>query len=864
MQWGTAGPATGRLPGIVGWLGASDRSRGLRGYGNASIAVLAAIGIRWVLEAFWPDAATPTYLIFLAAVLMAAMLGGVFPGLIATIVCAAVAFLVFVEPAFEFPRSRDDWVLATTFVVEGGAVSALAGLLRATVARLVHRDRRLAASEASLLMAQRAARIATYEWDPATGQASWSANAEEIMGMEPGTFRGTFEDSFRTMLPEDRPLVDRAVAELFQRGTNEVDFRVTGEDGNVRWIRATGTLMGEASPASRRVVGVMMDISERRAAAEHASFLADATARLGSSMDYGGNVAGIAQAAVPRFCAICAVVLVRDGRFPGEAVALRHADPDKLPRLERVRGLLEENPDRPGAIARAIRSGEPLFVSRAEESRLEEFAISPEHLEALRALELSAVICVPLTARGATLGGLVFAQERGRAFSRADFEVALEVGRRAATAIENGLLLEQSFEREAEVVRKNAALELIADAGMALSATLDLGETLESLARLIVPRFADVCSIGIVESGRLKPVAAAGATAEIDAAISSLRAAAHPDRELYETAAQVLRSNRPIYLPAIPPELHDRLASTEAQARVLERIAPTSLIIMPLSARGQTFGAMTFIRVQGTPPFDRDDLSLAGQLARRTAVSADNARLYAEARRANDAKDEFLGMMSHELRTPITVIHGGARVLRTRGPGLDEESREGLLGDMEREAERLSRMLENLLALARAELDREVLLEPVLLQRLVPGLISTLEAGAGRAIQLQVDPDLPAVSAEPGYIEHIVRNLVGNATKYSPPDAAIDVCITAHLDGASIQVMDRGFGIAPEETQRIFERFYRSDRTSRLAGGAGLGLAVCKRLVEAMAGEIWATPREGGGLVVGFNLPPYREETQEQ
>jgi signal transduction histidine kinase len=172
-------------------------------------------------------------------------------------------------------------------------------------------------------------------------------------------------------------------------------------------------------------------------------------------------------------------------------------------------------------------------------------------------------------------------------------------------------------------------------------------------------------------------------------------------------------------------------------------------------------------------------------------------------------------------------------------------------------------MLENLLALARAELDREVILEPVLLQRLIPRLVSTLEAGTGRSIHLETAADLPAVSAEPGYIEHIVRNLVGNAMKYSPPDAAIDVCLAPHNEGASIQVLDRGFGIAPEETQRIFERFYRSDRTSRLAGGAGLGLAVCKRLVEAMSGEIWASPREGGGLVVGFNLPPYREETAE-
>jgi two-component system sensor histidine kinase KdpD len=105
---------------------------------------------------------------------------------------------------------------------------------------------------------------------------------------------------------------------------------------------------------------------------------------------------------------------------------------------------------------------------------------------------------------------------------------------------------------------------------------------------------------------------------------------------------------------------------------------------------------------------------------------------------------------------------------------------------------------------------------------------------------------------------------VGNAVKYSPPASAIDGVVQRCGAGASVSVQDRGFGISEDEANRIFERFYRSDRTSRLASGAGLGLAVCKRLVEAMSGRIWATPREGGGLEVGFSLPPYHEEAKEE
>lgn len=860
MQWGNTASATERLFGFANWLGLSDRSRGWRGYLNAAAMVALATGVCAALDgAFGVEA--PIYLCFLGAVLAAALLGGLLPGLAATAAGWVIGHWVFIQPEYSFDANTEAWVAGIAFALEGAAVSTVAGKLRATVRQLVIRDREFAASERGLLLVQAAARIATYQWDPATGEAIWSDNAEDIMAMEPGSFLGTFEDSLRTVLPEDRPLVESAARDLFEKGFNESDYRVLGPDGHIRWIHATANIVGD--PSSPHVMGVMMDVSERRAAAEYNAFLAEATAGLGSSMDYSATVAGIADAAVPRFCSIAAVVLVRNGQLPGEVVGLRHSKPEREARVERLRDVLLQNPDRPGALAKAIRSGTPLFIGGAASSRLREFAVSDEHLEALAALDVSAVICIPLAARGITLGGLVFAQDEGRAFSQSDFDVATEVGRRASVAIENGLLLEQSFDREAEVVRKNEALQLIADAGIELSAMLDMDETLASLARLMVPRFADVCIIGMLENGRIEQSTRAGATAELEQAMETLAGVVQPDRQLYETAAQVLKSNRPIFFPAIPADLYDRLASTEAQAAALEQVAPTSMIVMPLTARAQSLGVMTFIRVQGSPPFDREDLSLAGQLARRTAIAADNARLYTEARRANDAKDEFLGMMSHELRTPITVIHGGARVLLARGSNLDEESRSGLLGDIERESERLSRMLENLLALARAELDREVNLEPVLLQRLIPRLISTLESGTGRAIHLEAAADLPSVSAEPGYIEHIVRNLVGNAMKYSPPDAPIDVCIAPHMDGASVRVMDRGFGIGPEETHRIFERFYRSDRTSRLAGGAGLGLAVCKRLVEAMSGEIWAAPRDGGGLVVGFNLPPYREEIAE-
>ena len=229
-----------------------------------------------------------------------------------------------------------------------------------------------------------------------------------------------------------------------------------------------------------------------------------------------------------------------------------------------------------------------------------------------------------------------------------------------------------------------------------------------------------------------------------------------------------------------------------------------------------------------------------------------------ELRRANEAKDEFLGLVSHELRTPITTIYGGAHLLRTRGATIDEESRISVLEDIEHESERLHRIVEDLLVLARVELGEEIATEPVLLQRTVEKSVNTFKKRRpGREFVVQLDDEMAPVRASNVYLEQILLNLMNNADKYSPPETAIEIVSYMQDGDAVISVMDRGPGIPLEEVDLIFERFYRSHRTAKQVGGAGIGLTVCKRLAEAQDGRIWAEPREGGGLIVSFSLPRY-------
>ncbi len=231
------------------------------------------------------------------------------------------------------------------------------------------------------------------------------------------------------------------------------------------------------------------------------------------------------------------------------------------------------------------------------------------------------------------------------------------------------------------------------------------------------------------------------------------------------------------------------------------------------------------------------------------------------ARQARAQREAFLGILSHELRTPITTIYAGSKVLAREEP-LDVATSRELANDISAEAERLFRLVEDLLVMTRIE--RGVLhlaSEPVLLQRVVAAAIRIESSHwPTTRIRLAGPVDLPAVAGDATYVEQVVRNLLSNAAKYSPTDAEIEVRLGSGTEGVSCRVLDRGRGFRSDETDDLFDLFYRSPATAAQAAGAGIGLFVCRRLVTAMDGRIWARPRTGGGAEFGFALRPYEPD----
>jgi two-component system sensor histidine kinase KdpD len=221
-------------------------------------------------------------------------------------------------------------------------------------------------------------------------------------------------------------------------------------------------------------------------------------------------------------------------------------------------------------------------------------------------------------------------------------------------------------------------------------------------------------------------------------------------------------------------------------------------------------------------------------------------------------RSSLLSAMSHDLRTPLASITGAASTLRSQSDRLPPETRHELLESISDEADRLSRLVGNLLDMTRfesggVELRRDLYpLEEIVgtvLQRMEPQL-------EGRAVSTDLAENLPMVFVDDVLLGQVLWNLLENAAKYTPPGSPLELAAFEDTNAVIIEVRDRGPGIPPGEEERIFEKFYRgqSGKVSKNVRGAGLGLPICRAIVEAHRGTIQALPREGGGTIFRISL----------
>ncbi|MEP7217249.1 MAG: PAS domain S-box protein, partial [Anaerolineaceae bacterium] len=317
--------------------------------------------------------------------------------------------------------------------------------------------------------------------------------------------------------------------------------------------------------------------------------------------------------------------------------------------------------------------------------------------------------------------------------------------------------------------RREAVSEFLDDAGRVLSERLELDATLTRITELAVPRLADWCKIDLFdEEAGSRLVAFSNADPQRMAMAATARAQAGVPALQEPLHERVMRTGRSELIERAEPLIAALVEQRPELKAVLEPFDFKSSLIVAIRHRGRSLGALTLVTAESERRLDHHDLALAEAFAGRIAMAIENARLYDNLTESLKAKDAFLGLVSHELRTPLTTLKGTANVLRRHGDAISAGDRAQALIDIERGAEQLAVIVENMLTLAYVENRGAPELEPQLLRRIIEAIVADqCDQFPGHQVVLTAPESLLPVCANADYVRHILVNLLGNARKYS-------------------------------------------------------------------------------------------------
>jgi PAS domain S-box-containing protein len=392
----------------------------------------------------------------------------------------------------------------------------------------------------------------------------------------------------------------------------------------------------------------------------------------------------------------------------------------------------------------------------------------------------------------------------------------------------------------------------LVEAGEALAASLEYEDTLKHVAALAVEHFADVCMIEIVEdSGEVHRLQVASRDPRL-MRTCELLADFPVDRSRPHLAYATLHSKEPVLIRNVTDDILESLAQGEEHLALLRACTPASMMAVPLLAYDKLVGVLGLIASRGSPAYGTAELKLAEELARRAALSIENARLYRRTRRAVQARDDVLGVVAHDLRNPLNVVRLHAQLLRI------QDSAAGRSADaIERSAQRMDRLIEDLLDISRMEAGplqvQQAHVSPAELAHDAADTQKTLAERGGIALTVDVPADLPEIWADRSRVLQVLDNLLGNALKFTERGGRISLEANLHGNEVEFSVRDTGTGLSSEAASHVFDRFWQLRRADRR--GAGLGLAIAKGIVEAHGGRIWVESELGHGSTFRFTLP---------
>ncbi len=406
-------------------------------------------------------------------------------------------------------------------------------------------------------------------------------------------------------------------------------------------------------------------------------------------------------------------------------------------------------------------------------------------------------------------------------------------------------------------------LQFLAQASAELAALTDYQATMQRIAQLAVPHFADWCAVDMVHGGgQLKRVAVAHVDEEKVRLAHELHERYPPDPAAAGGTWTVVRTGRPELVPVITSEMLEATLQDPEYLRAIRALGLHSYMGVPLVSHGRVLGVVSFITSDSHRVFTERDLMHATDLAARAAVAITNAELLETLRRSDAAKDIFLATLAHELRNPLApIVNSLALLSRSDDPARMVPQ---AVSVMQRQTKHLTRLVDDLLDLARINSGKiELRRETVDLREAVRAAVESCQPLIDRrrhSLLVELPGDPARVWGDAVRLTQIFANLLNNAAKYTPEQGRISVKMTAHEDAVEVCVADTGVGLPPELLPRMFELFTQASRSRQVEQqGLGIGLFLVKGLVQMHEGRIAADSAgagQGSRFTVSLPLAP--------
>jgi PAS domain S-box-containing protein len=490
----------------------------------------------------------------------------------------------------------------------------------------------------------------------------------------------------------------------------------------------------------------------------------------------------------------------------------------------------------------------------------------------LREMGLRALLVVPLLLRREVRGALAVARREAGAFGPEEVRLLTAVAGPVAVTIQNARLLKDALRASRDVAH-------LLEVSREINSNLDH----DAVLRRIVVRAVELVEaeqglLGLVEEGvvrfRERWAGKTWQAAELTFAAGE------------GIPGWILTTRRPYLTNAAAGDPHVR-------PEVVRALGIRAILSQPILDRaGEVAGVLEVHNKRGGEPFGGSDGQLLSLLANQAAIAIENARLFAELtqesaaleakvrertaaleeanrllERASEHKSRFLAALSHEFRTPLNSIIGFSDVLQEGLAGSLAPKQARYVDNIRQSGRHLLQLMNDVLDLSRVEAGRmELTLEAVALASLlgaVQEMVEPLVREKDLTLTLEAPLDLPPLRADAARVKQVLVNLLSNAIKFTPAKGRIAVTATHRAKGEAggravleVAVADTGVGISPEDQARLFEEFRQGEAGIRQQQGAGLGLALCKRLVELQGGRIWVeSAGRGQGACFRFTLP---------